>query len=107
MYEIELFKPYDKQLEVIEACENPDIFYVVCIAGRQSGKTTMAENLAIKWCLQEAGVKVIWISPTDNQAAVVYQEILEIIRKSELEAGSKIINGISLPRPVDWAWVKI
>jgi hypothetical protein len=44
---VQLFTPCDKQLEV----EDPQYYYVICIAGRQSGKTLTAQNLALKYCL--------------------------------------------------------
>ena len=56
---VELFKPYDKQLEVIQAIEDPDIFYVVLVAGRQVGKTILDENVAINWC-GEPNITVMW-----------------------------------------------
>jgi len=74
--EVQLFTPYPKQLEVFNAVESLEYFYVVCIAGRQSGKTLTAQNLAIKFCLESKGKRVMWISPTDNQAQKVYKEIL-------------------------------
>jgi terminase large subunit-like protein len=81
MKDIIFFTPYDKQIEVIEALEDPEITTVVCIAGRQSGKTILAQNIACKWCLDEKDLTVMWVAPTDNQALKVYKEIVKVFPK--------------------------
>ena len=72
---IELYKPHPKQLEIHEALDRPDIMYCVVPTGRQFGKTILAENQAIKWCLEHKGWNVAWISPTYKQCKKVFREV--------------------------------
>lgn len=89
-----LFKPYDKQLEVIEALDDPEIFFVVLVAGRQSGKTTLAQNYALKYALENNDVTVQWISPTDSQAQKVYKQIVKVFPpKCPIVAGKLAAKG--------------
>ena len=90
---IEFFNPYDKQEEVIKACEDPNIFYVVVTAGRQVGKTIIAKNIGPKWCLDENGITVMWVSPTDSQAAKVYKEIVDVLEPSKVIKSKKAGKG--------------
>ena len=53
--------------------------YIVAVIGRQFGKTTMAENLAIYWALNNKKSIVYWISPFNSQSYKVYEEILNAI----------------------------
>jgi hypothetical protein len=77
--EIQLIKLHEKQKEIVRAILRNDIFFCVAIIGRQFGKTTMAENLALYWAINNDNVIVYWVSPTNNQAFKVYEEILNAI----------------------------
>lgn len=79
---IELINLHEKQKEIVKACLNKDIFYIVAVIGRQFGKTTLAENLAIYWATNENNVIVYWVSPTDAQSNKVYKEIVNAIWES-------------------------
>jgi len=79
MMEIQLIKLHEKQKEIVRAILRNDIFFCVAIIGRQFGKTTMAENLALYWAINNDNVIVYWVSPTNNQAFKVYEEILNAI----------------------------
>lgn len=95
--QVDFFAPFDKQLEIIEALESDEISTVICIAGRQAGKTILAENIACKWCLdapKESPVTVMWVAPTDNQALKVYKEIIKVWdKKSKLIKTKKGAKG--------------
>lgn len=73
--EIELPKLYDKQIDVVDAFEDPAHTVIVLVAGRQAGKTLLAMELAVCFC-QQQGSNVMWVSPTDNQAQKVYKDLL-------------------------------
>lgn len=79
MKQIELIKLHDKQKEIVKGVLREDIFFCVAIIGRQFGKTTMAENLALYWAINNKSSIVYWVSPTNNQAYKVYEEILNAI----------------------------
>ena len=79
MKQIELIKLHDKQKEVVKGVLREDIFFCVAVIGRQFGKTTMAENLALYWSINNKSSIVYWVSPTNNQAYKVYEEILNAI----------------------------
>lgn len=79
---IELIEPHEKQLQIVDACLDPNIFFIVSIIGRQFGKTTIAENMAIYWALNNEDQIIYWISPTDSQVQKVYKEIIHAIYES-------------------------
>jgi hypothetical protein len=90
---IELIKPHEKQAEIVSACLDDNLFFIVAIIGRQFGKTTIAENLAIYWALEMANQIVYWISPTDSQAQKVYKEIINAIIESGCIKSKKMPRG--------------
>lgn len=79
---IELLEPHEKQAEIVDACLDPNIFFVVAIIGRQFGKTTIAQNLSLYWSLNEPNSITYWVSPTDSQAQKVYKEIVSAVVES-------------------------
>ena len=90
---IELLRPHEKQAEIVNACLDEDIFFIVAIIGRQFGKTTIAENLAIYWSLNEPNSVIYWVSPTDSQAQKVYKEIMNSIIESGCIQSKKMPRG--------------
>jgi hypothetical protein len=90
---IELLKPHEKQLEIVNACLNPNVFYIVAVIGRQFGKTTIAENLAIYWALDKKCVNIYWVSPTDSQAQKCFKDIKNSIVESGCIFSSKQPKG--------------
>lgn len=90
---IELIEPHEKQKEIINACLDPAYFFVVAVIGRQFGKTTIAENLAIFWALNEPGSIIYWVSPTDSQSQKVYKEIVNAIIESGVIRSKKMPKG--------------
>ena len=90
---INLIKPHEKQREIVEACLDKDIFFIVSIIGRQFGKTTIAENMAIYWALNNSNSVVYWVSPTDSQAQKVYKDIVVAIIESGIVKSKKMPKG--------------
>jgi len=90
---IELLEPHEKQMEIVRACLDPDIFFVVSIIGRQFGKTTIAENMAIYWALNHPNSTIYWVSPTDAQSQKVYKEIVTAIVESGCIKTKKMPRG--------------
>ena len=90
---IELVKPHKKQFDIINACLDDDIFFIVAVIGRQFGKTLISENMAIYWALNNKNTITYWISPTDSQAQKVYKEIKEALINSGVIKSSKAPKG--------------
>ena len=80
---VTLYKPHPKQLEIHQAIEGEGKYFFVPI-GRQFGKTIMAENQATKWCLDNAGWKVVWVSPTYKQCKKVFKDIRRALDGAKL-----------------------
>ena len=76
---IQLYTPYDKQIEVHQALEDESYLFVTCNASRQTGKTMMGQNQVIKWALENENVVVMWVSPTNSQTTKVYKNIISAI----------------------------
>lgn len=90
---LELIKPHELQKPIIEACLDDRYFFIVSVLGRQFGKTTLAENLAIYWALNNSNSIVYWISPTDAQSQKVYKEIVHAIYESGVIKSKKEPRG--------------
>ena len=90
---IELIKPHEKQKEIVKACLNKDIFFIVAIIGRQFGKTTIAENMCLYWAINKPDSIVYWVSPTDAQAQKIYKEVVNAIIESGLVKSKKMSKG--------------
>ena len=80
---VTLYKPHEKQLEIHKAIEGDGKYFFVSI-GRQFGKTIMAENQAVKWCLDNPNWKVVWVSPTYKQCKKVFKDIRRALDKVNL-----------------------
>lgn len=79
---VELYKPHSKQLEIHNALENYCKYTFVSI-GRQFGKTVMAENQAVKWCLENSWL-VAWVSPTYKQCKKVFKDFRRALDDAKL-----------------------
>jgi len=90
---IELLEPHEKQAEIVDACLDPSIFFVVAVIGRQFGKTTIAENMALYWSLNSPDKITYWVSPTDSQAQKVYKEIINAVYESGCIKSKKMPRG--------------
>jgi hypothetical protein len=80
---VELYKPHKKQLEIHNAIDNQGKYFFVAI-GRQFGKTVMAENQAVKWCVENKGWRVVWVSPTYKQCKKVFKDIRRALDEANL-----------------------
>lgn len=95
---ITFFKPYKKQVPIVERCMSPfsgQIEYTIVNASRQSGKTLLASNLSVFWALQEPKQNIMILSPVDSQSKKIYKQILNAIVESGLIKSSKIQSGDS------------
>jgi hypothetical protein len=90
---IELLKPHDKQQQIVDACLDKNIFFIVAVIGRQFGKTTIAENLALYWALNYKESIIYWVSPTDSQAQKVFKEIVNAVYESGCIKSKKMPKG--------------
>jgi hypothetical protein len=90
---INLVKPHEKQRDIINACLDDNIFFIVSIIGRQFGKTLIAENLAIYWALNNKNSVIYWVSPTDSQSQKVYKDIVAAIIESGIIKSKKMPKG--------------
>jgi hypothetical protein len=43
---IELIQPHEKQIEIVKACLDPNIFFIVAVIGRQFGRFPLS---LIRW----------------------------------------------------------
>ena len=76
---IRLYKPYNKQIPIHKACNDSTSFFVTAVAGRQAGKTALAQQQALYWALNNDKVTVYWVSPTASQSTKVYNQVLDMI----------------------------
>ena len=83
------FTPTDKQKLIIEACTDETTKYIVGCFGRQAGKSFTAQNLLLKWVLEDNGSIGMWVSPIYSQAKKVFQELTNTIANTGL---TKSIN---------------
>lgn len=90
---IKLIKPHEKQKQIVDACLNDEYFFIVAIIGRQFGKTTISENMAIYWAINEANSIIYWVSPTDAQSQKVYKDIVNAIFESGVVKSKKMPKG--------------
>jgi len=86
---IKLFDPIPIQKNIIDACVDDMNFFIVAVLGRQVGKSTTAENLAIYWAINNPNSVVYWVSPTDSQAQKVYKDIVNAIYESGIIKSKK------------------
>lgn len=90
---LELIKPHELQKPIIQACLDDNKFFIVSVLGRQFGKTTLAENMAIYWAINHPNSIVYWCSPTDSQSQKVYKEIVHAIYESGVIKSKKQPKG--------------
>ena len=91
--DIKLIKLHSKQKEIVKTLLNPNIFFTISVIGRQFGKTTMAENMAIYWALNNSNTTIFWVSPTNTQSQKVYTEIVNAIVESDCIKSRKMPMG--------------
>src|SRR6056300_1453156 len=99
--QVELFKPYDKQKELIDSFIASDSLFGIVVAPRGSGKTLLGINMLLYWLLDNSNKKAGWISPVHSQAKNVFDQITssakELIQSSNrMETNITFINGSSI-----------
>ena len=73
--EVTLYSPHRNQLKIHNSIENEPYKYYVLNIGRQFGKSLLATNQLLKWCLSDNDCKAAWVSPIYKQAKKVFDEI--------------------------------
>ena len=82
--EIRLFKPHFKQRECIDRIESSGCKYITIDCGRQFGKSLLAMNLLLKWCLENDNSVGFWVSPIYSQAKKVFDELAKALKDTGL-----------------------
>jgi len=82
--EIRLFKPHLKQRECIDRIESSGCKYITIDCGRQFGKSLLAMNLLLKWCLENDNSVGFWVSPIYSQAKKVFDELAKALKNTGL-----------------------
>ena len=67
---------HDGQLRVVDAIQS-EAKYITCVAPRQTGKSFIAQQVALYWALNNPGAKIFWIAPTYQQARKPFDELVE------------------------------
>ncbi|MFC6858798.1 phage terminase large subunit [Zunongwangia atlantica] len=91
--DVKLYTPHAKQLEVHHSCDDLSYLFTVVCAGRQTGKSTLAQNQAIKWALEHDDVVIMWVTPFQSQANKAYKEILKLLTNAPFVASHKAAQG--------------
>jgi len=78
------FIPHPDQRTKINLIDNEEVKYIVLTTGRQWGKTLLAQNLLLKWALENPNSVLMWVSPVYAQARKVFTSMHEAIVGSGL-----------------------
>lgn len=64
-----------------EISDNKDkrCHFFIINASRQFGKSTLLENLLLKYSIENSNNKILWLSPTNSQSKKIYREIVNAI----------------------------
>lgn len=92
--QVELFSPYDKQLQVLEALENPDYKIVVLVAARQSGKSLLIINYALKEALENRDYFIMIVSPSEQQCIKLHSDAYKALEQTNLIKRSVKSKGV-------------
>jgi hypothetical protein len=90
---VKLFKPHPIQSQIINTLKNPDVFFVMAVLGRQTGKSLLLENYSIWYALNHKGSKVLIVGPTDSIIQKLYTEIKFALRKTGVVKSAKAQKG--------------
>lgn len=91
--EVQLYTPYNKQVQVHQGCDNESYIFDTVCASRQTGKTMLAQNQVIKWALENKNVTIMWVSPTNSQVNKVYKNIIQAVGDSPMVKSHKATAG--------------
>lgn len=89
---IEGFTPYPKQVEWINAIEDPEIKYATLIIARQTGKSLILTNLLLKWSLENNKTTSMMVSPTYNQVRKIFEDVEKVLSGTPLLVSSNKSN---------------
>ena len=90
--QIEGFTPYPKQREWIDKIEDPQVKYITLCSGRQIGKTLLAQNMFLKWGLENNNAVLMFVFPVYSQARKVFSEIERVLAPTKLIVSSNKSN---------------
>ena len=90
---IQLMNPHEKQKEIVKAALDDSIFFIVAVIGRQFGKSTISENIALYWAINNPKSLIYWVSPTDSQVQKIYKEITEAVVDAKIIKTKKASKG--------------
>jgi len=86
------FSPYPAQKEWIEKIEDLSVKYACLIIARQTGKSLLLVNLALKWSLENNGVNTMIVSPVYSQSRKIFEDIERVIAGTPLLVSSNKSN---------------
>lgn len=78
---IQLYTPHAKQKIIHSSINKEPYKYYVLNIGRQFGKSLLAINQTLFWCLNSK-CKAAWVSPIYRQASKVFDEVVNAFAKS-------------------------
>ncbi len=78
------FTPHPKQKEIITACLDEGIKYIIANCGRQVGKSFLGMNILLKWVLEDNNSIGMWVAPIFAQSKKVFQELALSLANSGL-----------------------
>jgi hypothetical protein len=98
---VQLFTPYEKQMEIIEQYADTPTLFGVVVAPRGSGKTLLAMNLLLYWALGKPKQKCGWVAPVYSQCKSVFEQIVNasqdiISASNKADLTITFINGSTL-----------
>ncbi len=101
--EVTLYNPHLNQRRIHNSIENEPYKYYILNIGRQFGKSLLATNQLLKWCLSDNDTKAAWVSPIYKQAKKVFDEIDAalsdtglVVERNKQELYFKFLNGSTL-----------
>lgn len=79
---ITLFAPHKVQKQIIDALEEPEVYFVSVCAGRRLGKSMLNINLSCKFALENDGAKVLIVTPSADQRDVIWNDFLRLFENA-------------------------
>jgi len=74
---------HEGQQNVVQLIQGP-AKYVTCVAPRQTGKSFIAQQVALYWALNNPNWRIFWVSPTYAQARKPFEEIYDGIHHANV-----------------------
>lgn len=73
---VRLYTPHQGQDKIQDKILESDAMYHTIVTGRRFGKTMMCMNLILYWGLKYPKRKIAWMTPYQNQARNVYEDLV-------------------------------